>query len=97
MLSIPFGNKISVVGMGIRASRRFMTIWMSFLDYRLTFRSELDSDSNSCAGMNASEYSSTVGHTYLEIWGVVGGVSDRSEHLESDFWPLRRPIRRFLH
>ena len=31
-----------------------MTVRMSFLDYRLTFRSELNSDSNSCAGISSS-------------------------------------------
>ena len=94
-LNIPFGNRILVVCAGIRASRRFMTVRMSFLEYRLTFRSELNSDSNSCAGMNASERYATVGHTYLEFGEVVGGISDRSERPESDFWPLCQPIRRF--
>ena len=64
VLSIPFRNRILVARTGIRASGRFMTIQMSFLDYRLTFCSELDSDLNSCVGMKASERYATVGHTY---------------------------------
>ena len=97
MLNIPFGNRILVVREGIRASRRFMTVRMSFGGYRLTFRSELNSDSNSCAGMNASERYATIVHTYLEFWEVFRGISDRSERPGSDFWPVRRPIRGFLH
>ena len=66
-LSIPFGNRISVVRAEIRASQRFMTVRMSFLDYRLTVCSELDSDSNSCVGMNASERYYTVGDTFYNF------------------------------
>ena len=66
-LSIPFRNRILVVRAGIRASRRFMTVRMSFLTYQLTFLSECDSDSNSWAGMNASEPYATVRHTYSKF------------------------------
>ena len=64
VLNIPFGNWISVVRAGISSSRRFMTVRMNFSGSRLTFRSDLNCNSNSCAGVNVFQRCANVSHTF---------------------------------